>query len=148
VQQEKSTADKNSSGDNDKLKGLGAFLTQQSGGQGEKGKPAFESSRQKNTGIAAMQSSALNHDVLARKGSMSYLINQANIMYNKTDNVKLTQEEFCNDIEFTYGVPLIVLDFVDGICGTEFIKEIREIKRPWRLVNRMEQYDIEFNEMK
>ena len=48
---------------------------------------------------------------------MGYLLKKVQNMYSKDDIVMLNQEEFCKDVNFKYGLPLIMLDLFDYLTG-------------------------------
>ena len=38
--------------------------------------------------------------------------------------VVLREDDFCDRVCFKFGVPLIVLDFIDYLCGSNFIETV------------------------
>ena len=38
-------------------------------------------------------------------------------MYHKKDNTKIKMDEFSIDIDFKYGIPLIILDVIQALTG-------------------------------
>jgi len=73
-----------------------------------------------------MISEALNCDQKARRGSLSHLILQANKLYGNSNKfAKLRFEEYNNQVSFKYTFPLIFMDFVDSVCGSQILKNLQ-----------------------
>jgi hypothetical protein len=62
---------------------------------------------------------------------MSYFIHKTDEIY-KDQQIKafLTEEEFVERIEFKFGIPLVVLDFIDYMTGSDFIKTVQTFVNP------------------
>lgn len=48
----------------------------------------------------------------ARKNSITHIFEKTDQLYQRKDPSKIKMDEFCLDVEFTYGVPIIVLDII------------------------------------
>jgi hypothetical protein len=57
----------------------------------------------------------------------------------------LTAEEFCRDVTFTFGVPLIIIDLFENLTGTKLLPKLKESMQPHTQVTQVEQYDEELN---
>ena len=53
-------------------------------------------------------------------------------------------EEFCCDIDFKYGIPLIVLDLINALTGYEIIEEIKKQIVPPKHIERLNPDGAEF----
>ena len=53
-------------------------------------------------------------------------------MYKKKDPKKIRMDEFSCDIDFKFGVPLIVLDLIQALTGYQIIDEIKKWVEPHR----------------
>ena len=60
----------------------------------------------------------------------------------------MTLNDFCNKINFTFGLPLIVLDFIDNVTGSEFIKELHEYMNPPKDIERFDTQAFYYRNMK
>ena len=84
-----------------------------------------------------------------KKPQMSYFIHKKDEIYqNKHSKAFLNEEDFCDKINFKFGVPLIVLDFIDYICGSDFIKTVQTFVNPQSHIERFDTHNNEFNELK
>ena len=70
------------------------------------------------------------------------------IQNTKDHSAHLNQSDFCSKVHFTYGVPLIVLDFIDYMTGSEFIKELHEYMNPPRIIDRFDTQAFHYRSMK
>ena len=60
-----------------------------------------------------------------KKPQMSYFIHKKDEIYeSKNSKAFLKEEDFCERVNFKFGVPLIVLDFIDYLCGSNFIETV------------------------
>ena len=60
----------------------------------------------------------------------------------------LKEDDFCERINFKFGVPLILLDFIDYLCGSDFIKTVQTFVNPMSHVERFDAHNNEFNDLK
>ena len=87
--------------------------------------------------------------MLGRRGSLGHVINQANKLYGTRNQLpQLTLDEFVNNVNFQFGVPLIVLDYVDAITGSDFIQKLHEHINPPKNVERFDPLSRDFTELK
>lgn len=58
---------------------------------------------------------------------LSYFIHKTDEIYEK-HKVKafLSEEDFVEKVNFRFGLPLIVLDFIDNMTGSDFIKTVKK----------------------
>lgn len=62
---------------------------------------------------------------------MSYFIHKKDEIYeSKSSKAFLKEDEFCDKINFRFGLPLIVLDFIDYLCGSNFIDQVQTYVTP------------------
>lgn len=47
-------------------------------------------------------------------------------MYHRKDPTRIKMDEFSVDIEFKYGVPMIILDVINAFTGFDIIEIIKE----------------------
>ena len=45
--------------------------------------------------------------------------------------MKLKMEEFCLDVDFEYGVPVLMLDIIQAFTGYDFLTEIKQSIAPF-----------------
>lgn len=45
-------------------------------------------------------------------------------MYYRKDSTKIKMDEFSMDIDFKYGVPMIILDFIHAVTGYNIVEQI------------------------
>ena len=81
---------------------------------------------------------------------MSHLVKDVSKVHNsKESNPVLTVADFCSDkVHFTFGVPLIVLDFIDTITGSNFIQQLHEHMNPPKDPERFNCNDFKYQNMK
>ena len=73
-------------------------------------------------------------EIRQRRDSLGNLIAQAGRLYGtREQNAKVSREEFVELIKFTYEVPLIVLDFVDAVTGSELLKDLKNFEFPFKV---------------
>lgn len=58
-------------------------------------------------------------------------------MYHRKDQKKIKMEEFSVDIEFKFGVPMIILDLIHALTGYDIISEAKKIFEPKDIIHRM-----------
>ena len=113
------------------------------------GKKEKEPSGKAKTGIASMNTEALTQDVKQRRGSWGFITHQANRLYGTKNQLpQLSLDDFIHNVEFTYGIPLIVLDFVDSLTGSDFIQKLHDHINPPKNVERFDTSAQEFEETK
>jgi hypothetical protein len=103
------------------------------------GKKEKETGGKAKTGIASMNAEALTQDVKQRRGSWGFITHQANRLYGtKSQLPQLSLDDFVHNVEFTYGIPLIVLDFIDSLTGSDFIQKLHDHINPPKNVERFD----------
>ena len=61
----------------------------------------------------------------------------------------MTEDDFVERIEFKFGLPLIVLDFIDQMAGSDFIKVVQTYVNPQTHIERLnEMQTVELRELK
>lgn len=72
---------------------------------------------------------------------MSYFIHKTdNIYESKKSKVFLSEDEFIENIEFRFGIPLVILDLIDQITGSDYIETVQMFVSPIR--NNIERFDV------
>jgi len=51
-------------------------------------------------------------------------------------------------VHFKFGIPLIVLDFLDYVTGSEFIKTVQTFVNPQTHIDRFDHQNHEFGELR
>ena len=75
---------------------------------------------------------------------MSHFLKEVGKVHNsKETSPFLNQNEFCDRVQFTFGVPLIVLDFIDTLTGSCFISDLHKYMSPPRDSERFPAGDYE-----
>ena len=46
-------------------------------------------------------------------------------------------DEFCVDVEFSYGVPVIMLDIMKALTGHDFLEDIQKAISPPQVIERL-----------
>ena len=112
------------------------------------GKKTIDTSKAK-TGIAYMNVEGLQQDLKQRRGSLGHVIHQANKLYGTRGQLpQLSLDDFVNHVEFKFGIPLIVLDYIDALTGSDFIQQLHERINPPRDVDRFDPANVVFAELK
>lgn len=84
-----------------------------------------------------------------RRNSVGLFIQQTDKIYGTKDFTwKLTFDEFESKVKFTYGVPLVILDILDTLLGSSFLKEHYAQVFPKKLIERFKTSDDAFSEAK
>lgn len=66
---------------------------------------------------------------------MVNLFDKTDQLYQRKDPKKLRIEEFCHEVNFKYGVPLIILDLIQALTGFDMISQVKkEIDNPGNIV--------------
>ena len=61
----------------------------------------------------------------------------------------LTQEEFCKDVTFNFGVPLLIVDLFENLTGARILPRLREqAQTALTKIVQVEQYDEELTLLK
>ena len=80
---------------------------------------------------------------------MSYFIHKKDEIYeSKNSKAFLREDDFCDRVNFKFGVPLIVLDFIDYLCGSKFIETVQKFVTPQTHIERFDVHNNDFNDMK
>ncbi len=58
-------------------------------------------------------------------------------MYHKKDPSRIKMDEFSIDIEFKYGVPMIILDVIKSLTGFSLNDDLQRELSPPRIIERM-----------
>lgn len=61
-----------------------------------------------------------------RRQSFNNLFKRVQEHYQSTDVMGLTQEEFCKDVTFQFGVPLLLVDLFENLTGARILPRLRE----------------------
>lgn len=64
------------------------------------------------------------------------------------NTAKISSDDFMYHTKFTYGVPLIFLDCIDYLTGSDFITQIESFRYPPRLEPQFESTSKEFEATK
>jgi hypothetical protein len=65
-------------------------------------------------------------------------------MYHKKDPSRIKMDEFSIDIEFKYGVPMIILDVIKSLTGFSLNDDLQRELSPPRIIERMNPEDDAF----
>jgi len=65
-------------------------------------------------------------------------------MYHKKDPSRIKMDEFSIDIEFKYGVPMIILDVIKSLTGFSLNDDLHREISPPRIIERMNPEDDAF----
>ena len=65
-------------------------------------------------------------------------------MYFKKDPKKIKMDEFAVDVDFKFGIPLVVLDFIYAMTGFNVIQEIKKELEPEKNIERLNTENEEF----
>ena len=96
-----------------------------------------------------MNKEALNMDVRQRRESLGFYITQASKLYGTQDsNAKISVSEFVNDVKFKYSVPLIALDFIDAMTGSELLQDLHNFHLSDNILTRFNIEDPTFLALK
>jgi hypothetical protein len=85
---------------------------------------------------------------LRRKNSIGNLLKKAQDLYQGQDVMMISQDEFCKDIHFLFGVPLLVLDVFENLTGSKIIPRLRDSVYVPQTVTYVDQYDEDIMIMK
>ena len=84
-----------------------------------------------------------------RKPFLSYFIHKKDeVMEAKRNKAFLPIDEFVELVHFKFGIPLIVLDFLDYVTGSDFIYTVQKFVNPQIHIERFNVQDNDFNELK
>ena len=87
-------------------------------------------------------------DFKARKGSASHIMDKTDKLYHRKDQTKIKMDEFAIDVEFKYGLPLLILDVIEAFTGKDLSQEIKREVSPARIISRMNPDDETFMNFK
>jgi hypothetical protein len=65
-------------------------------------------------------------------------------MYRKKDPKKIKMDEFVVDVNFKYGIPLLMLDIINALTGFDIITQIKQEFEPKHAVLRLNADNEEF----
>ena len=54
------------------------------------------------------------------------MFNKADSLYRRKDPKKIKMDEFALDIDFKFGIPLIILDMIYALTGYDIFAEIKK----------------------
>ena len=77
-----------------------------------------------------------------------FLAKKDEICESEDTKAFLREEEFVEKINFKFGVPLVVLDFLDFITGSNFIRKVQKFTNPQTYIKRFDEHNSEFNDLK
>ena len=60
----------------------------------------------------------------------------------------LSEEEFRDEVQFKFGLPLIVMDFIDHLIGSHLIEQIQNLLYPKKEVERFDTSSEAFKDLK
>ena len=69
-------------------------------------------------------------------------------MYKRKDHKKITIQEFCTEIDFKFGIPLITLDIIEALTGYDMIAEVRKLVDPPKYIERLNPDCLKFAKLK
>ena len=73
----------------------------------------------------------------ARRKSLAHLVNKTDQLYHRKDQTKIKMDEYSLEVEFKYGVPMIILDVLHAFTGFNIINHIKEDIEPSSKIDRM-----------
>ena len=66
-----------------------------------------------------------------KKPMLSYFIPKTDDIYNRArEKAFLSEDDFVERVDFKFGLPLVVLDFIDHIAGSDFIRLVQTYVNP------------------
>ena len=84
-----------------------------------------------------------------RHKDLGHIIAHMNLFYNRTNQVaKITPAEFNQIIDWHFGLPFFVVDFVDTMIGTTMVEENAEFYKERRLIEVISEDDVAFKKLK
>lgn len=69
---------------------------------------------------------------------MAHLVNKTDQLYHRKDQTKIKMDEYSLEVEFKYGVPMIILDVIHALTGFDIINHIKEDIEPSSKIDRMD----------
>lgn len=85
----------------------------------------------------------------ARKSSLSQLITQANKLFGTSNQfARIEINDFADRVIFSHSLPLIYLDFVDTLTGSNILKNLHAFEFPKRYAARIDVESSEFLQLK
>lgn len=60
-----------------------------------------------------------------RRNSLGSHIQKTDILYRKKDPKKIKMDEFVVDVNFKFGVPLLMLDIINSLTGFDILGQIK-----------------------
>ena len=58
-------------------------------------------------------------------------------MYRRKDPKKVKMDEFVVDVNFKYGIPMLMLDVINALTGFDIITQIRDELEPKKVYQRL-----------
>ena len=94
-----------------------------------------------------------------KKPGLSYFVNKTDDIFGgkpgadthrecKPRKAYLNESEFQELIQFKFGLPLIVFDFIDYMIGSDLITEVQKYVNPQTHIERFDASNQDFNELK
>ena len=87
-----------------------------------------------------------------KKPFLSYFIHKTDEIFNregsKDKKAFFTEDEFLDTIQFRFGIPLVCLDFIDMMTGSDLIKTVQMFVNPQNHVERFDTQNVDFNDLK
>ena len=65
-------------------------------------------------------------DSLQRKNSLTHLFGKVDQMYHRKDPKRIKMDEFSVDINFKYGIPMIILDLLYALTGYDIVSVVKK----------------------
>jgi len=90
------------------------------------------------------QSGNSGGDSQARKNSLAHLCTKTDLMYHRRDPKKIRMDEFAVEINFKFGVPLIILDVIHALTGFDVISQIKKELIPNKYIQRLNPENEQF----
>lgn len=99
-------------------------------------------------GIDNMMTEAMNQDKDVRHKDLGHIIAHMNLFYNRTGQVaKISPLEFSQIADWHWGLPFLVLDFVDALTGSNMVAENEQFYSGRKLIEVIQKDDKEFQDV-
>lgn len=74
---------------------------------------------------------------MQRKDSLSHLFGKVDKMYHRKDPKRVKMDEFSVDINFKYGIPMVMLDLIFALTGYDIVSVVKKEFDNQGLIQRM-----------
>ena len=78
-----------------------------------------------------------------RRSSIGNLLKKAQDIYQAGDIVSINQDEFCKEVHFQFGVPLLVVEIFENLTGSKIISKLKKSMLSNAGAVKVEPYDEE-----